>query len=50
MDKKKRDRVMALYGSDENITSYLISTGTKIGTTSKAKLNQGIADKLEDND
>ena len=50
MYEKERERVMELYGCNENITSYLISTGTKIGTTSKAKLKQGIVDELEDDD
>ena len=50
MDEKEKERVKTLYGCDESITSYLISTGTKIGTTSKTKLKQGIVDELEDND
>lgn len=50
MDSKQKERVEALYGCDEKITFYMIHSGTKIGSTSKAKLDQGLVDELEDKD
>lgn len=43
----ERERVLALY--DDNISNFcLLTTGVKIGVTSKAKLKKGIVDELED--
>ncbi len=47
MDKAQKKRIKALYGCDEKITSYLIHSGTKIGNTTKSKLEQGNVDELE---
>ena len=48
MDDEQKKRVMELYGCDENITSYMINLGYKIGSTTKAKLDRGLVDELED--
>ena len=47
MNKKEKERIKALYGSEEEITSYLIYSGTKIGNTTKSKLDKGIVEDLE---
>ena len=46
MNDEEKKRVMALYGSDEDITSYLIYSGTRFGNTTKSKLKQGHVEKL----
>ena len=49
MDKKQKERIKSFYGGDEKITPYIIiNSGIKIGTTTKAKLDKGLVNELED--
>lgn len=48
VSKQERKRIMDMYGDDKPITSYLISTGSKISTTTQKKLDRGIVDELDD--
>ena len=43
---KQKQRVKDLYNCDADITAYLVNSGTRIGNTSKSKLDKGIADDL----
>lgn len=43
----EEERVKALYGCEDDITAYLIRPGTKIGNTTKSKLENGTVDELE---
>lgn len=50
MDDEEKKRVMELYDCDDDITSYIIHSGTRIGSTTKARLDKGLVDELEDDD
>lgn len=48
MNEKEKERVKAIYNSDDDVTSFIINPGYKIGYTSKKKLNKGIYSELDD--
>ncbi len=45
-DDMQRKRVRDLYNCKENITAYLVDSGTKVGNTTKSKLANGSVDDL----
>lgn len=45
-DDKQKQRVKDLYNCDQDITAYLVDSGTRIGNTTKSKLESGFADDL----
>lgn len=45
-DEKQKRRVKDLYGCKENITAYLVDSGTRVGNTTKSKLANGSVDDL----
>ena len=48
MDEAKKKRVLDLYGCSDSISAYLVHSGTKIGSTTKAKLQDGLVDNLDE--
>ena len=47
MDEKQKERIKKLYGSEEDITAYMIHSGTKMGNTTISKLKQGFVKDLD---
>ena len=45
-DDKQRQRVKDLYNCKEDITAYLVDSGTRVGNTTKSKLAGGSVDDL----
>lgn len=48
MNEKEKERVKALYNSKDDVRSLMINPGTRIGSTTKKKLNKGIYSELDD--
>lgn len=45
-DDRQRQRVRDLYNCEQDITAYLVDSGTRVGNTTKSKLANGFVDDL----
>ena len=48
MDDVQKKRILDLYGCSDSVSSYLIRSGTKVGHTTKSKLEHGSIEELDE--
>ena len=48
MDDVQKKRILDLYGCPDSVSSYLIRSGTKVGHTTKSKLEHGSIEELDE--